>query len=106
MRKSIAALLLSCSALLVSVAPSAAQATKVCSGFTPQNWRDVVNVPATWQKEDCRSFMQTTAASQIQLGCLFSEKPTPMLPKFAWGSAAPTGTAPTTASAPNPNCGW
>jgi hypothetical protein len=108
MRKSVGALLVWSSTLLAGVEPSAAQqvATKVCSGFTPQNWRDVLNVPATWQKEDCRAFMASTAASQFQLGCLFTQNTGPLAPKFAWGSGAPTGTSPTKADPPNPNCGW
>src|ERR1043165_4455641 len=106
MKKAIALLLVSYPILLAGSAPAYAD-SRICSGLTPQNWRMVVTVPPTWDKEDCRAFVASIGAKDVQLGCLFDQKPTPTLPKFSWGvPSAPVTTQPTTAGTPTYNCGW
>ena len=65
--------------------------TKVCSVFIPSNWRDSVNVGASFTKESCRQYMITVGANQWQLGCLYSN---------GIGFGPPNG------GVPAQNCGW
>ena len=68
---------------------------KFCSPYTPSNWRDSITVPQNWTIADCKAFMTTQAASDFQVGCLFSTGNI----KYIFSAANPT-------TAPNPNCGW
>src|SRR5882757_9710005 len=56
---------------------------KFCSPYTPSNWRDTITVPQNWVVSDCQAYMTTQAASNFQVGCLFSTGTT----KFAFGAA-------------------
>jgi len=72
-------------------AKAGADATKICSVFVPNNWRDSVNVGTAFTKQSCRQYMITVGAHQWQLACLYSNG-------IAFGS--PNG------ADPAQNCGW
>lgn len=65
--------------------------TKICSVFIPSNWRDSVNVGASFTKASCKEYMITVGANQWQLGCLYSN---------GIGFGHPNGGVPAV------NCGW
>lgn len=66
-------------------------AQKICSGISPGNWRDTLEVNDGWTASTCFAWTQSIGASQWQLGCVFDTS-------FSWGV--------TNGGAPNPNCGW
>jgi len=74
-----------------SNAKAGATGTKICSVFIPSNWRDSVNVGASFTKASCRAYMVTVGANQWQLGCLYSD---------GIGFGHPNG------GVPAQNCGW
>ena len=65
---------------------------KLCSVFAPSNWRDTIDVPATATLPSCIRFMNITAATTLQLGCIFADGSVSL--------GTPGG------GAPSPNCGW
>jgi hypothetical protein len=68
-------------------------ATKMCSVYVPDNWRDTFPVPRTWRWSDCRDFAQAVGATHIHLVCIFAEGD----PKTSIGGPG---------DLPEPDCGW
>lgn len=48
---------------------SLATDTKICTAVVSGNWRDTINVPATWDAGQCLVFQSLTGASVSGLGC-------------------------------------
>jgi hypothetical protein len=65
--------------------------TKICSVFSAGNWRDSVNVGASFTKVACRQYMLAVGAANWQLACLYSD---------GIGFGQPNG------GVPAQNCGW
>ena len=43
---------------------------KICSAVVGGNWRDTVNVPASWDYGTCASFQSSTGAAESGIGCV------------------------------------
>jgi hypothetical protein len=54
---------------------------KVCSGYTPGQFRDSIVVSNGWSPTTCAGWAQSIGASTWQLGCLTENG-------FLWGSAS------------------
>jgi hypothetical protein len=43
--------------------------SKICSGVNPNQWRDSILAPDTWQIGACQAFASSIGALHYQLGC-------------------------------------
>lgn len=77
-------------------------ATKICSPFAPNVWRDVTPVPRTFTVADCMAFGPPIGAVHTQLGCLW-DSPQPDGKRFSLGTMSRNPAKP---GLPEPNCGW
>ncbi|MDC0712442.1 hypothetical protein POL68_28530 [Stigmatella sp. ncwal1] len=76
---------------------------KVCSAVVPSEWRDSINVPASWNANTCADWARSIGAADYQLGCFFEVRRN--TPGFSWGQSASLNGA-QRATAPSTNCGW
>ncbi|RYZ44163.1 MAG: hypothetical protein EOO71_00390 [Myxococcaceae bacterium] len=83
--------------------PGRAGGQKVCSAVVPDNWRDSINVPASWGPQTCAEWARSVGAAHYQLGCFFESRRNS--PSFVWGESAGAGGVPQ-GVIPATNCGW
>lgn len=77
-------------------------ATKLCSPFAPNAWRDVTPVPRTFTLEDCMALGPPIGSLYTQLGCLW-DSPRSDGRRVSLGTQSKSSGRP---GLPNPNCGW
>jgi len=67
--------------------------SKICSVYTPNEWRDTILLNNVHNWGHCNNFRASVGASTFQIGCLTDAS------GVNWG-------IPNSAAAPWPNCGW